>query len=267
MQFETLGYDGFTQKIVALLPNLPAGIHTIKIAISDVGDVSGDSAIFLEGASLANGPFVRDPEGIASIRHNQGTGDQNLFRDQGQVKIHSNTIRESKSFGIAANSISYSTDFTPETWPEYTSPTTASRAVLVPNVNPRPGPARNLVAGNNTPAEGGFAPGVTIANNTIYGDGLGGIHVSGSSRPWELTVRPPIDDDPSDLSAATTRAGDQICDGERFFVSAFGETVIFEWEDVGGIADVPCGGANGVGSDVDWGDGWDEGNIPADARP
>ena len=96
-------------RIANLNPNVS---HHIIIAIADVGDASGDSAIFLQADSLiaydASDPtqsdrFIRDPAGIDSIRHS-GVGDQNVLRDQGQVLIHSNAISDSADFGIVTTS-------------------------------------------------------------------------------------------------------------------------------------------------------------------
>jgi hypothetical protein len=83
--------------------------------------------------------------------------------------------------------------------------------------NPHPGPARNLVV-ESKPEHGGFAPGVIIANNTIHNEGIGGIHVSGQSRTFELMPqRPPLQNTsggvvyPSQTTANFT-AGDMVND-------------------------------------------------------
>ena len=233
-----LGYDGLTRKMTASLPLL-AGVHSIKIVVSDVGDTAGDSAVFIEANSLADTQFVLPPTGIQNIRHT-GFGDMNLARPQGQVKIHSNTITQPKTAGIVA-------DAGLRGWDGQVSTERDAVAFIgfdgIPSPirlqQPSPGPARNLVAQNNTPSLGGFTPGVSIVNNTIDTPGLLGIHVSGDTVPWELT----------------TLDGDSIIDATTFTVTAFGQSVTFEWEDINGIPD-PLGGV------VNGGEGWRDGNIP-----
>ena len=61
----------------------------------------------------------------------------------------------------------------------------ASSLTPVSLQNPHPGPARNLVV-EELPEHGGYVPGLVIVNNTIYDGGIGGIEVSGSSRPFEI---------------------------------------------------------------------------------
>ncbi|HRX80180.1 MAG TPA: DVUA0089 family protein, partial [Pirellulaceae bacterium] len=245
---EEFGYDGLTRKITASLP-LNAGMHSIKIVIADVGDTSGDSAVFIEANSLADAPFVLPPTGIQNVRHT-GFGDQNLFRPQGQVKIHSNTITQPKTAGIVADAglrqsdgqLSQARDALALSPPHYVngSPTNFASNVPIRLQQPSPGPVRNLVAENNTPSLGGFTPGVSIVNNTVDSPGLVGIHVSGDTVPWELTM----------LDA------DSFCDGDTFSITAFDQTVTFEYEDINGAPTISCGsGAAG-------GDGWTNGNVP-----
>jgi len=247
---DRFAYDGFTEVFTAELSGAEAlgpGTHRIKIVISDVADLSADSAIFVEAGSMATSAFVRPPEGIPSIRH-QGQGDQNRFRDQGQVIIHSNTIADSKTFGVVADAGQRITDGT-------FSASTASVPVRLQS--PDPGPVRNLVIQNNTPLAGGFAPGVTIANNTIFSDGsLGGIHVSGNGQTYELTTRRSWETAPSPT------AGDSVCDGDWFRITAFGEVVEFEFEDVAGSPTDDVNRACRVGSGTNGGNGWAEGRVP-----
>ena len=233
-----MSYDGFTDVFTATSLNLPAGIHNVKIVISDVGDVGGDSAIFIEASSLSNAVFVRPPQGIESIRHT-GFGDQNHFRDQGQTLIHSNSVTDTLTYGILATAGERDSDQAPVL-------TFNDSARLL---NPSPGPVRNLSTADNVPSIGGFAPGVIIANNTLSEFGVAGVHVAGHSRPWELTPAPDTG------NAASQTAGDQVCDGSRFVVTAYGTPVTFEFEDISGST-TPCG------SGVAGGNGWTEGNIP-----
>ena len=46
-------YDGFTQVLTAAAQALTPGVHTIKLAIADVGDDIFDSAVMIEGGSFA----------------------------------------------------------------------------------------------------------------------------------------------------------------------------------------------------------------------
>jgi len=133
--------------------------------------------------------------------------------------------------------------------------------------NPSPGPARNLVV-ENLPSEGGFAPGVIIANNTIQNEGLGGIHVSGQSRTFEIMPqRPPLFTTGGApvyplQTVANFTAGDMVNDGNLLIITAFGQTVTFEFEDIAGspVSDGTRWAPNGSG--VVCGDGYDEGHIP-----
>ncbi len=263
---DEFGYDGFTDVFVASLAGADAlttdGPHRIKIAISDVDDLSADSAVFIEAVSMQSflttdpdtGPFVRDPEGIASIRH-EGQGDQNRFRDQGLVMIHSNTVTDSKTYGIVADAGERDTDGSFASNRDSGGTRSALDRVPVRLQSPVPGPVRNLVAPNNVPAAGGFTPSVTIANNTITSDGsLGGIHVSGNSQTFELTPRRPSVHPVQSLIEFT--AGDEVCDGENFTIRAFGQSVRFEFEDISGSPVTECG------SGVLAGNGWTQGSIP-----
>lgn len=89
----------------------------------------------------------------------QMVGDSNVFRDQGQILIHSNIVRDSARFGIVADAGD------------------RSRSDLVPaaGVLPHAGPAANLRVRN---AER-LTPGVVIINNVIANSGVGGILFSG----------------------------------------------------------------------------------------
>ncbi len=264
---ESFGYDGFTDVFVASLTGADAlgpGTHRIKIAISDVGDLSADSAIFIEASSMVKDvPFVRDPVGIPIIRHT-GYGDQNRFRDQGQVIISSNTVTDSKTFGIVADAGDRDTDGSFAQNRDSGGSLNALDNVPVRLQSPVPAPVRNLAVPNNTPAVGGFAPGVVIANNTISSDGsIGGIHASGGGQTYELTTRRPdlTGGWPSQFTDNFT-AGDSVCDGERFTIRAFGQSVTFEFEDISGspVTDVTRHCVTGSG--VVGGDGWQQGNIP-----
>ncbi|MCH5377800.1 MAG: MSCRAMM family adhesin SdrC, partial [Planctomycetes bacterium] len=199
------GFDGFTDVFTASSGLLTAGTYTIRIAIADVSDFldrRGDSGVFIEAGSLSTQAAPHVEPLITGILHD-GFGDQNHFRDQGQIVIHSNTITDSADFAIVTDG----------------GERDADRVEGIPLANSHIGPARNLRELNNETnagLEGGFAPGPAVINNTISGGGLGGIHVSGDIRPWELT---PYE-------------GQEICDGDSFSITVFRTTVEFEFEDL-----------------------------------
>jgi len=60
--FYDIEYDGFTDKLVASITGLGAGMHTMKIAIADAGDSILDSAVFIEGGSFSSIPTIPVPE-------------------------------------------------------------------------------------------------------------------------------------------------------------------------------------------------------------
>jgi hypothetical protein len=158
-----IGFDGFTTVFTAQALALPAGVHTIRLAISDVGDTALDSGVFIQARSFTSGlPAASAPAGIGGIVFND-IGDENRFRDQGQILIHSNVITDSQQFGIVSDAGARS------------SPN------LVPLAGPlpHPGGARNLEQLNFER----LAPGVVIANNIVARSGSGGIRVAGDPNP------------------------------------------------------------------------------------
>jgi hypothetical protein len=86
-------------------------------------------------------------------------GDTNLFRDQGQILIHSNFIRDSLQYGIIADAGA------------------RNRSDLVPDAGtlPHAGPVRNTRVENLDR----LVPGPVLENNVISGSGTAGILVSG----------------------------------------------------------------------------------------
>jgi hypothetical protein len=252
-----LGYDGFTDILRAEVP-LSAGIHTVKFVISDVDDQDGDSAVLILGGSFD--PSVVDPpQGIHGVLHD-GFGDQNVFRDQGQTLIHSNQILNSADFGIVADAGDRDEQDTNQSFfflADRDYPARLGQSNL--------GPVRNLREVNDrdtTGIQGGFAPGVVISNNTIAGEGLGGIHFSGDLAPIELTVyRSESYDNFMGLGDdfANATAGDAVCDGDWFSVTVGRTTVEFEFEDVNNTGDdqnrkCRIGGAANPG--------WEPGRVP-----
>ncbi len=56
------GYDGFTSVFTAQALGIGPGVHTIKLAISDVGDRDVDSAVFLQWGSFSHGALGSPPQ-------------------------------------------------------------------------------------------------------------------------------------------------------------------------------------------------------------
>jgi len=147
-----IGYDGFTSVFQAQAVGLGAGTHTIKLAIADVSDTLLDSAVFISASSFADQASPTAPEGIAGDLFVLD-GDENLEREQGQVLIHSNIITNSETFGISVS--------------------TSSQV----NQRLQQGPVRNLRELNT----GNLIQGVTITNNVLAENILGGIQLSGNA--------------------------------------------------------------------------------------
>lgn len=233
-----LGYDGFTDVFTAQFAVEAGHEYQIKFAIGDAGDRLVDSAVFIEAGTLGNVNPAPDPVGLVAVLHD-GYGDSNHFRDQGQTLIHSNTITNSADFAIVADAGVHDIDSRDSVF-SFFSPTGYTPRLGQSHI----GPARNLLELNNrtgTGAAGGMTPGATIVNNTISGEGLGGIHFSGDLRPYELV---PLD-------------GSAVCDGDAFSVTVGRTTVEFEFEDLSDHARVGACPANPM-----HGDGWTPGRVP-----
>lgn len=71
------GYDGFTNIFTAQSRGLGSGTHTIKLAISDVGDMRLDAAVFLEAGSFQDVAPEPDP----------GIGGKTVFLDEDGDRI------------------------------------------------------------------------------------------------------------------------------------------------------------------------------------
>ena len=73
-------YDGFTQVFTAVARDLGPGVHTIKLAISDVSDTILDSAVFLQLGSFSDEPVGVPPKSgdWRSIRLQTHSNDRNI---------------------------------------------------------------------------------------------------------------------------------------------------------------------------------------------
>lgn len=167
----TFGYDGYTEVLTASRAALPAGVYTIKLAISDVGDSSLDSAVFLGARSFGGGGVLTPPEGVPG-RAIEYKGDSNRTRDQGQILLSSNYITNSSEYGMVIDAGQ------------------RTRADLAPGAGtgPNPGVVRNLRTINGER----LIPGVVATNNVISTSGQGGIHLSGDPNVAAPTQLAPV---------------------------------------------------------------------------
>lgn len=156
---ELFGHDGFTFVMTVGVNNVPAGTHTLKFAIADVGADGSDSAVFIRALNQT-GP---DPGVLINPVTYTDKGDSNLRREQGQVIIHSNTISTSLGYGILIAPGGRSTEGKP-----HAGPVRVTREL---NLN-------NLV------------PGVVVANNLLTYNNLGGISFSGDQNLGSVAAAP-----------------------------------------------------------------------------
>ena len=148
LYLDVFGHDGFTDVFVARMDGLSAGVHTIKLAISDVGDIALDSAVFIR-AFNATGPDPRTQirgvdqqrEGRHQRRARARAGDHSLELDHG-----------SQQYGMVVGP----GDRSPEGKP-HAGPVRVTRAVEPTNL----------------------VPGVVVTNNLVANNRQGGISIGG----------------------------------------------------------------------------------------
>ncbi|MCH2123042.1 MAG: pre-peptidase C-terminal domain-containing protein, partial [Pirellulaceae bacterium] len=138
--------DGVVVAANTFVPLSGATSHRVELhgnAVGQPGSVLDFGDIEVEKQGLGIGAF----------------GDSNRFRDQGQVLIESNVIRDAAEFNLVVDAGQ------------------RSRPDLVPlqGSSPHPGAARHF----NDLNYQSLAPGVTVFNNVIARGGLGGIRFSG----------------------------------------------------------------------------------------
>ncbi|MCA9217934.1 MAG: tandem-95 repeat protein [Planctomycetales bacterium] len=170
----------------------------VTAGLSD-GTVTGGSVGKANKVDLFGNVLVVDvpsPHGLPVTIYDL-KGHSNVARDQGQIIIHSNTISNSRSFGVVVEAGL-------RDLPEYTlfdprgQVTDAQfNSAAYP---PVPGPVRNLGKVNREL----LAPGVVVANNVVAFSGEGGIHFGGDPRGFVITA-PIIATTPVELAV-----GDQI---------------------------------------------------------
>ncbi len=126
-------------------------INSDPILLTTANVEAGTATVHLSRAASVNAQT--SPITVTVFSGRTRYGDQNLFRDQGQILIHNNSIKDSLERGIVFDA-----------------------AARDPNTNaPRPGPVRNLIDFNTAR----LVPSVSIANNLIANNGIGGIFFSG----------------------------------------------------------------------------------------
>jgi hypothetical protein len=242
------------QGVVLVHSNTVSHVKNFGI-VTDAGDRDSDGQV----ANLSTGTLFRP-----GLQMNGGTTPFNLIGDGFRYSPECNVKSGLPVFGgfLCTPDVTDFVDFFPG---EY-STDFAANLTPVNLQNPHPGPARNLII-ENLPEHGGFTPGVIVANNTIQDGGIGGIHASGDSRTYEIMPqRPPMFNTtggvvyPSQTTPNFT-AGDMVNDGNVLMITAFGQTVFFEFEDISGSGNDGNRWAT-TGSATVCGDGWDPGHIP-----
>lgn len=159
-----------TSHVVNLFGNvvggLPANTGPQDYSVYDFGDVTTRIYGVTQQRRVLDGREV-----FQTVEHGL-IGDKNVFRDQGQILVHSNIIRDSQNFGIRVDAGARESIFN---FPGGNA-----------NNNPHPGPVRNFSELN--PQR--WVPGVTITNNLIFGSGQGGISITGDPLTGQLQLAP-----------------------------------------------------------------------------
>ena len=141
--------DFFAEPIWDLAANVEVTFSTNRKVVSQ----------FVPGRDTTAEGVLRPIEDPTTVVFNSGYGDQNQFRDQGQMLIRSNFVSDSLNWGIVSDAGARSG-----------SPNPNGAGVL-----PHAGPVRNL----REPNVNGWVPGLVISNNVVVQGGLGGILFSG----------------------------------------------------------------------------------------
>jgi hypothetical protein len=195
---ELIGYDGFTQVFTAQSLGLSPGIHTIKLVISDVGDMSHDSAVFVRAGSFV-GQQVQENIRFVPVEK----GDLNHFRDQGYTIVENNVVQHSREWGVLFDAGTRDGAGANLAHPGSPMPLREiNMQRLVPGITiqnnllafnggieaSRPG-GGVLFSGDNAAGPAAAVPFGRIVNNTIYGLGTGnptGIRVEQNASPTIL---------------------------------------------------------------------------------
>ena len=139
----------------AVNSNSVQGVIDVDATLSD-GD-SGVSSGRTQTVHLAGNAIVTPgPTSTIGVLTFDSYGDDNHFRDQGQIIVESSIVRDSSQFGIVARM----------------NDGTRSQGDLA-----TPGGPRNLIEQNPI----GIVPGIVIFNNLLHGNASGGIDLSGEA--------------------------------------------------------------------------------------
>ena len=147
---DDLGYDGFTDVLTAQATGLPAGQYTMKLVVSDVGDLAWDTGVFIKAGSFSN-KASEQPDNVTIVRTD--LGDKNHERQKGQVIISGNSIMNSEQYGI------------------YVAPADRDST----SNSPHPASGRTINERNQ------LVPGIMVENNLVAYSGTGGILFSGET--------------------------------------------------------------------------------------
>ncbi len=244
----------------------------VKAAAGD-GTQSGTQTgnrVNLFGAAGVSGFFNTSAGNLLIF---SGNGDENVNRDQGQIIISGNTIRQSRDYGVWSEAgladydprdlvDTYSDDFINVPPRSLIDNGSVRNPDAIIQARPRtvgssPGPVRNLQELNDD-LIGGFSTGIVVSNNILEGGGLGGVHIAGENPIWMITpaIIPPGDHTRENDTG--THFGSLIDDGDQFFLDSGRTRVGFEFEDIAGAGT----GAPNFGSGEVAGNGWRPNNVP-----
>ena len=140
---------------------------TSSVATNNLGGGNFGTTRFTTASSPTGSGFILF--GIDTFKPNEA-GDQNRDRDQGQIMISSNIVRDVSGVGIVVDAGARNNSLAP-----------------LAGALPHPGAVRNLLQFNAT----GLVPGPVIVNNLIYSAAVGGILFSGDQRSAN-TVEAPV---------------------------------------------------------------------------
>ncbi len=256
-------YDGFTAPLTLSATGLSAGPHTLKIVVADVVNKNTDSAVFITSGSVGTTTRTRSFAGIQAIYHG-GDSDQNTNRDQGQVLIQNNFIRNSRDYAVVSEAGSRLQD--PRDLLSNIAGGFGGAGNAMSNIpalaGNSPGAVRNLREINDAQL-GGFNTGVVISNNVMESGGLGGVHIDGENPIYMITPNRTIPAlDASPVSGANPlnpdHYGTYVDDRDLLVIDAGRSRVQFEFEDMSGAAT----GTPTFGSGVTGGNGWDDTSVP-----
>ena len=221
--------------------------------------VGEDNVTNLIGDATVRTVVAANSAGEIQVIEYSGSSDQNIVREQAQVRIQNSFIRESRDYGIWSEAAGRIQD--PR---DVQSPFTFTAPLQNKPAFGGTQAVRNLpVANDDVP--GGMVPGLIVENNVLEEGGLGGVSIMGESPIWMIspgfiphtpaTPLPNSDNNPnvniSGRNPPPSHFGSFIDDGDELWIGGDRTRLEFEWDDLAG------GPAGGVvnGSGVEEGDG------------